>query len=69
MTKYSCPVTLVRVQWADANMFPGLTLLLLGLGRLKLPMGRDFLNIPTLLKAMLLQPSCDEDSANLCSMF
>jgi hypothetical protein len=45
---------LMRVQWADANMYPGLALFLLLLGRFKLLMGHDFFDIPTLFNAMLL---------------
>jgi hypothetical protein len=60
---------LVRVQWADANMLPGLTLLFPGLGRLKLPLRRNFLGIPTLLKSMSPQSGCNAEYANLCPMF
>jgi hypothetical protein len=49
-------------------MLPGLTLLLLGLGRLKLPLRRNFLGIPTLLKFMSSQSGYNVEYANLCPM-
>jgi len=51
-------------------MLPGLALLLLHLGCLKLSARRDFLAVPTLLRGYFshCNSGCDAESTNQCSM-